>query len=47
MEHQNFDLIEIEVPKTMLQYCKMLHNMEQLNTLKESLKETIEEAPFP
>ena len=47
MEHENFDLIEIETLKPMLEYCNMLHNMEQQTTLKKSLKETIEEAPFP
>ena len=46
MKHWDFDFIETESPKLMLQYCNMLQNMEQLNTLMDSLKETIEEAPF-
>lgn len=38
---------ETKVPTPMLQYCNMLHNMDQLNNLKDSLKEVIDEAPFP
>ena len=47
MEHQDFDLIETEVPKPILQYCNMLQNMEHLNIPKDSLKEIVNEAPFP
>ena len=46
MEHQDFDLIETEALKLMLKYCNMLHKIEQVNILKKSLKETIEEASF-
>ena len=46
MEHRDFDQIETEARKPMLRYCNMLHNMEQLSSLKDSLKETIEEEPF-
>ena len=47
MEPSDFDLIEAEAPKPMLEYCNMLHNMDQLNTLKDTLKETIDKAQFP
>ena len=47
MEPREFGPVETEASKPMLEYCNMLHNMEELNILKERLKETIEEAPFP
>ena len=31
----------------MFEYCTTMYNTEQLNTLKESLKENIDKAPFP
>ena len=42
MEHRNSNLIKTEAPKSMPQYCNMLQNTEQLN----SLKETFDEAFF-
>ena len=47
MEPGDFNLIEIEPPKPMLEYCNMLHSIEQLNTLKEKLKVSIDKVPFP
>ena len=47
IEPRDFDLIETEALKPMLEYCNMLQSMEQLNTLKDSLKETIDKAQFP
>ena len=38
MEHRDFDLIEAEVPST---------KTEQLNSPKDSLKDTVDEMPFP
>ena len=47
MEPRDFDLIQTEAPKPMTKYCNMLQRMEQLRTMKDSLKETIGAAQFP
>ena len=39
--------METETPKPMIEYYNMLQRMEQLTTLKDSLKETISAAEFP